>query len=168
MSECMHECEVLALDLQLEWCRKLDEDANSTEPRTARLCVTFNARLMDASDNVPARKRVDSAVPHYAPPQPALGRVSSTADIWAAGIVLFTLLSGHTPFEDSTDEGVRAKVRLGNYCFAKTDWKHVTERAKQLIRVALKLNPADRITAERALQHAWLALGDRPTSDPRR
>merc|ERR1712110_918404 len=37
-----------------------------------------------------------------------------------------------------------------------TDWKNVSEDAKNLIRMLLKMNPRDRYTAEQALNHVWI------------
>jgi len=49
-----------------------------------------------------------------------------------------------------------AKVRLGNFSFSPADWKSVSEDAKNLIRMLLKMNPRDRYTAEQALNHVWV------------
>merc|ERR1711957_442133 len=51
---------------------------------------------------------------------------------------------------------VLSKVRLGNFAFNATDWKNVSEDAKNLIRMLLKMNPRDRYTAEQALNHVWV------------
>merc|ERR1712154_257539 len=47
-------------------------------------------------------------------------------------------------------------VRLGNFSFNAADWKNVSEDAKNLIRMLLKMNPRDRYTAEQALNHEWI------------
>merc|ERR1712032_1004015 len=51
---------------------------------------------------------------------------------------------------------VLSKVRLGNFSFNAADWKNVSEDAKNLIRMLLKMNPRDRYTAEQALNHEWI------------
>merc|ERR1719387_1457414 len=48
------------------------------------------------------------------------------------------------------------KVRLGNFTFNAADWKNVSEDAKNLIRMLLKMNPRDRYTAEQAMNHVWV------------
>jgi calcium-dependent protein kinase len=50
-----------------------------------------------------------------------------------------------------------AKVRLGNFSFNAADWKNISEDAKNLIRLLLKMNPRDRYTAEQTLNHEWIA-----------
>merc|ERR1712146_287590 len=59
-------------------------------------------------------------------------------------------------FYGETDADVLAKVRLGNFSFNAADWKNVSEDAKNLIRMLLKMNPKDRFTAEQALNHVWV------------
>jgi calcium-dependent protein kinase len=49
-----------------------------------------------------------------------------------------------------------AKVRLGNFSFNAADWKNISEDAKNLIRLLLKMNPRDRYTAEQTLNHEWI------------
>merc|ERR1719387_57584 len=48
------------------------------------------------------------------------------------------------------------KVRLGNFTFNAADWKNVSEDAKNLIRMLLKMNPRDRYTAEQSMNHVWI------------
>merc|ERR1711879_1017062 len=68
----------------------------------------------------------------------------------------YVLLCGYPPFFGETDAEVLSKVRLGNFSFNATDWKNVSEDAKNLIRMLLKMNPRDRYTAEQALNHVWI------------
>jgi calcium-dependent protein kinase len=69
---------------------------------------------------------------------------------------MYVLLCGYPPFYGETDADVLAKVRLGNFSFNAADWKSVSEDAKNLIRMLLKMNPRDRYTAEQALNHVWV------------
>jgi len=69
---------------------------------------------------------------------------------------MYVVLCGYPPFYGETDADVLAKVRLGNFSFNAADWKNVSEDAKNLIRMLLKMNPRDRYTAEQALNHVWV------------
>jgi len=69
---------------------------------------------------------------------------------------MYVVLCGYPPFYGETDADVLAKVRLGNFSFNAADWKYVSEDAKNLIRMLLKMNPRDRYTAEQALNHVWV------------
>ena len=39
-------------------------------------------------------------------------------DMWAVGILLYWMLSGHTPFEAPTISGIFVNIELGRYCCA--------------------------------------------------
>jgi len=67
----------------------------------------------------------------------------------------FCGLSPSTFFGENDGE-VLAKVRLGQFSFQASDWKNVSEDAKNLIRSLLKMNPRDRYTAEQTLNHDWI------------
>jgi len=69
---------------------------------------------------------------------------------------MYVLLCGYPPFFGENDADVLAKVRLGNFSFNVSDWKNISEDAKNLIRFMLKMNPKDRYTAEQALHHEWI------------
>jgi calcium-dependent protein kinase len=69
---------------------------------------------------------------------------------------MYVVLCGYPPFYGETDADVLAKVRLGNFSFNASDWKNISEDAKNLIRMLLKMNPKDRFTAEQALNHVWV------------
>jgi calcium-dependent protein kinase len=69
---------------------------------------------------------------------------------------MYVILCGYPPFFGETDAEVLSKVRLGNFSFNAADWKNVSEDAKNLIRMLLKMNPRDRYTAEQTLNHEWI------------
>jgi calcium-dependent protein kinase len=69
---------------------------------------------------------------------------------------MYVMLCGYPPFFGETDAEVLSKVRLGNFSFNAADWKNISEDAKNLIRMLLKMNPRDRYTAEQALNHEWI------------
>merc|ERR1719291_1099120 len=97
-----------------------------------------------------------AGTPYYVAPQVLAGKYDHLSDLWSLGVIMYVLLCGYPPFHGDTDADVLAKVRLGNFSFAAADWKNVSDDAKELIRLLLKMNPKDRYTAEQALNHAWV------------
>jgi len=97
-----------------------------------------------------------AGTPYYVAPQVLLGKYDQSSDLWSLGVIMYVLLCGYPPFHGETDTDVLAKVRLGNFSFPTSDWKKVSEDAKQLIRFLLRMNPRDRYTAEQALNHIWV------------
>merc|ERR1712032_682221 len=97
-----------------------------------------------------------AGTPYYVAPQVLAGKYDHQSDIWSCGVIMFVLLCGYPPFYGETDADVLSKVRLGNFSFNAADWKNISEDAKNLIRMLLKMNPKDRYTAEQGLNHAWI------------
>merc|ERR1712176_301778 len=97
-----------------------------------------------------------AGTPYYVAPQVLAGKYDHQSDLWSCGVIMFVLLCGYPPFYGETDADVLSKVRLGNFSFNAADWKNVSEDAKNLIRMLLKMNPRDRYTAEQALNHEWI------------
>jgi calcium-dependent protein kinase len=97
-----------------------------------------------------------AGTPYYVAPQVLAGKYDFSSDLWSLGVIMYVVLCGYPPFYGETDADVLAKVRLGNFAFNAADWKNISEDAKNLIRMLLKMNPRDRYTAEQALNHVWV------------
>merc|ERR1719253_944351 len=76
--------------------------------------------------------------------------------MWSCGVIMYLTLCGYPPFFGETEGEVLAKVKAGSFAFRPTDWKGVSEDAKNLIRGLLKMNPRQRITAQQALDQDWI------------
>jgi len=97
-----------------------------------------------------------AGTPYYVAPQVLAGKYDQLSDLWSCGVIMYVMLCGYPPFFGETDSEVLSKVKLGNFSFNAADWKNVSEDAKNLIRMLLKMNPKDRYTAEQALNHEWI------------
>merc|ERR1719238_1729049 len=97
-----------------------------------------------------------AGTPYYVAPQVLAGKYDQLSDLWSCGVIMYVMLCGYPPFFGETDAEVLSKVRLGNFSFNAADWKNISEDAKNLIRMLLKMNPRDRYTAEQALNHEWI------------
>lgn len=78
--------------------------------------------------------------------------------MWAIGVISYFLLAGYTPFDrDSTAEEMQAIVKA-EYAFEpEVYWQGVSDSARDFINKLLVIDPSQRMTAEQALQHPWLA-----------
>jgi len=92
---------------------------------------------------------------YYVSPQILAGRYDQATDMWTIGVLLYILICGYPPFAGGNDAEILSKVRLGNYTFAASDWKHVTAECKDLVRGLLKINPRDRTKAKEAMLSDW-------------
>lgn len=81
---------------------------------------------------------------------------SAASDIWAAGVILFILLSGSPPFYGRTHKEIFEKIKAGRWGFIGRNWASVSEGAKDLVKNMLVQDPKGRYTAEHVLNHPWI------------
>lgn len=81
-------------------------------------------------------------------------------DLWACGVILYTLLSGLPPFWHRKQHLMFRMISAGQYTMTGSDWDDVSDTAKDLIGHLLVVDPAERYTASQALQHPFFN-GDR-------
>ena len=94
------------------------------------------------------------------------GHCTKATDVFAAGVVLFILLSGRPPFNSRSNRGVLEKTVLGAYKMSGIEWNDISDQAKDLVKRMLCTNPEQRITAEEILQHPWIKELDAVPAPP--
>jgi len=146
----MHENQVCHRDLKPENFLFMNKDA--IEKNTLKI-IDFGLSCKFEQGQVMTTK---AGTPYYVAPQVLSGKYDQLSDLWSIGVIMYVMLCGYPPFFGETDAEVLSKVRLGNFSFNAADWKNVSEDAKNLIRMLLKMNPRDRYTAEQALNHEWV------------
>lgn len=69
-----------------------------------------------------------------------------SVDMWSAGVVLYTMLAGHQPFDEEYVQDLINKIKNVDYSFPEETFRHVSDSAKDLISSCLQANPTSRIT----------------------
>ncbi|XP_061633949.1 serine/threonine-protein kinase 40 isoform X2 [Phyllopteryx taeniolatus] len=94
--------------------------------------------------------------PAYISPDVLSGRPyrGKPSDMWALGVVLFTMLYGQFPFYDSIPQELFRKIKAAEYSIPEDG--RVSENTVCLIRKLLVLDPQQRLTAGEVLE----SLGD--------
>ncbi|XP_058512736.1 serine/threonine-protein kinase Chk2 isoform X2 [Ochotona princeps] len=78
-------------------------------------------------------------------------------DCWSLGVILFICLSGYPPFsEHKTQVSLKDQITSGKYNFIPEVWADVSEKALDLVKKLLVVDPKARLTTQEALSHPWL------------
>uniref|UniRef100_A0A6M2DL72 phosphorylase kinase n=1 Tax=Xenopsylla cheopis TaxID=163159 RepID=A0A6M2DL72_XENCH len=80
---------------------------------------------------------------------------SKEVDIWACGIIMFTLLVGCPPFWHRKQIVMFRNIMEGKYSFASPEWADISDAPKDLLRKLLVVDASKRISIEDALNHPF-------------
>ncbi|CAG9530815.1 unnamed protein product [Cercopithifilaria johnstoni] len=84
--------------------------------------------------------------------------VGLSADMWAVGVITYSLLSGVSPFAGTTNQETMANVLLCDWQFSDVVWKNVSDVAKDFIAKLIVKNKGKRMTVAEALAHPWITM----------
>ncbi|CBH15562.1 SNF1-related protein kinases, putative [Trypanosoma brucei gambiense DAL972] len=92
--------------------------------------------------------------PNYASPQVVSGEMYAgpDTDVWSCGVILYTMLVGALPFEDTNVAALFQKIKKAEYLVPES----VSPQAHDLLRRMLVVNPLERATMEQVIQHPWV------------
>jgi len=95
--------------------------------------------------------------PSYVAPEVIKGSYGRKCDVWSAGVIMYTMLSGCLPFTGNSTNEVLEKVLQGNVSYSGEIWSQISAEAKDLLRHILVLNAKQRFSAEKVLEHKWFS-----------
>ena len=117
--------------------------AVEVHPRTARRAPVLHARLPQVRERRPPGV-VLGTVAYMAPEQARGKAVDKRSDIWAFGVVVYEMLTGHRPFEGETVSDTIAAVLRG-----EIDWTRLPaetpDELRRLLRRCLERDPENRL-----------------------
>ncbi|VDP60122.1 unnamed protein product [Schistosoma mattheei] len=88
----------------------------------------------------------------YYEDQPPYGQ---PVDIWACGVIMYTLLAGCPPFWNRKEHLMLRQIMEGRFSFPSPEWDDISESAKDLICKILVVDSSVRLTALDSLNHAF-------------
>lgn len=153
----MHERNIVHRDIKPE--NLLYEHASKDGSASLVLCDFGVAKSLLSGEDV-----ISSAAGSlgYAAPEVFDSKgYSKPVDVWSLGVVLYTILSGVSPFQAETADAFVSEVRPGfkPYFYPKY-WSQVSDQAKTLVTGMLEYDPKKRLTIEQVCTHPWVSQGE--------
>ena len=93
--------------------------------------------------------------PQFMAPEVIKGDYNEKCDLWSCGIILYGLFKGSYPFTGKNIKELFEKIIMGQFDIRGSPFDTVNNDAKDLIQKLLNVDPAKRISAQKALDHPW-------------
>lgn len=90
---------------------------------------------------------------------------SCLVDIWSLGCLVYVLLTSHLPFNGKTQAQMFQKIKQGEFHESPLNSYNVSPVGREFLKACLQVDPRQRMTAEKALQHEWLLSLDSYTEE---
>ena len=84
------------------------------------------------------------------------GGYRESIDVWAAGALLYKIVTGHTPFESEYHHQTIQNIREAQFQFPMVFNKYSND-LKNLIAKMLKKDPEERLTVNGCLTEVWFS-----------
>lgn len=83
-------------------------------------------------------------------------------DLWAAGVILYIMLTGFPPYDHATRADQRFEIIVeGQLMDQLKTWEiEISDDAGDLLQSMLQLNPRDRLSLEQVMNHPWVTNPD--------
>mmetsp|Transcript_117545 Transcript_117545/g.333109 ORF Transcript_117545/g.333109 Transcript_117545/m.333109 type:complete len:569 (-) Transcript_117545:138-1844(-) len=93
---------------------------------------------------------------HYTAPEVLKGSYTNACDLWSFGCVAFILVMGYMPFS-GTNKEVQKQISEGTYLRVETYWERLSKPLQDFLERLLVVNSEQRLSAQAALEHPWIA-----------
>ena len=153
-------CEIFTqLISALDYCHSRNITHRDIKLENIQLDLHFNVKLIDFGFATCFSNQKKSLIfcgsPSYMAPEIINKQEFSgpPVDIWAAGIVLYLLVTGSFPFKSNVEQKVFDKIKKGDFIVPD----YVSSLCKDLIVSILNPCPDRRPSASLILRHSWIA-----------
>lgn len=135
--------------------------ANDSWPLQIKLSDFGFANFLDPREDTDDTMRTQVGTVYFMAPEIITNKGHGPAvDLWACGVILYTILTGRLPFPGRNTTEYLTNVVRGRILFPAVLWKGISADAQSLVKGLLNLDPRIRLTALGALQHRWIQWPD--------
>lgn len=151
----------------VDYCHSKGVYHRDLKPENLLLDNNGNLKISDFGlSALPQQLREDGLLhtmcgtPNYVAPEVIIhkGYNGAQADLWSCGVILFVLMAGFLPFDDSNLMNLYRKIHKAEFRFPQ--W--FPSEARKLITRILNPTPNLRITIPQILQDSWFKKGYKP------
>ncbi|KAG7375528.1 hypothetical protein PHYPSEUDO_000736 [Phytophthora pseudosyringae] len=150
VSHC-HEHGVVHLDIKPE---NLFFKVSALQLETVKLGDFGSAMQLDEST---VKKAVSCTVGYAAPEVLQNSTISTAADVFSAGAVLYTILCGYSPFSAPSEDEMLERTFSGEIFFDELEWWRISMGAKELVKQMMHPDAKQRPSMEEVLAHSWFS-----------
>jgi calcium-dependent protein kinase len=99
------------------------------------------------------------------------GNYDEKCDIWSAGVILYSMITGNIPFNGTDMVKLKAAIREAYIDYTRPVWGTVSVDIQDLLKHMIDPDPKTRFSAEQVLNHKWFqayksgSLSNSPISD---
>eukprot|EP01096_Ripella_sp_DP13-Kostka_P002151 TRINITY_DN1287_c0_g2_i1.p1 TRINITY_DN1287_c0_g2~~TRINITY_DN1287_c0_g2_i1.p1 ORF type:complete len:447 (+),score=207.12 TRINITY_DN1287_c0_g2_i1:33-1343(+) len=95
--------------------------------------------------------------PGYVAPEILLSRgYGREVDMWSVGVITYILLCGFPPFYNDNIPYLFESIMKADFDYPSEYWGHISDDAIDLIDSLLVVDPNQRLSSKKALNHPWL------------
>jgi BR serine/threonine kinase len=146
----------------LEYLHSLGVCHRDLKPENILLDANLNVKIADFGFARFVKSNVTDTScgsPHYAAPEIVKGNPynGKAADVWSCGVILYALLAGYLPFDDTSIRSLLMKVKKGQFTMPP-----FSPAAQDLISRMLTVDPNHRITIDALKNHDFFRGDLRP------
>lgn len=116
--------------------------------------IDFGLARKHRQSDVPMGHRVGTA--YYMSPEVVNGSYDRSCDVWAIGVIAYTLLCGYPPFNGGSDSDICRSTLKSSIPFDPKIWGGLSKVSKDFVCRLLCRDVRRRWTVDEALQHPWV------------
>ncbi|KAM9302111.1 serine/threonine-protein kinase 33 [Gastrophryne carolinensis] len=154
----LHKKDIVHRDLKLENILVKSSEGGDREEMVLNIKVTdFGLAVQKGGVGGENMLQATCGTPIYMAPEIINAHdYSQQCDTWSVGVIMYMLLSGDPPFLGSSEEKLFELIKKGELNFSHSAWQNVSDGAKDVLQKLLRVDPADRITANELLDDPWI------------